>query len=127
MDKNTRQAVDNLNSTDDAIRMDAFQKVLDQTEQPVDWAYEVGDGMLEKLNHPNSFQRSIGIKVLCSLAKSDPENRMADSLDILLSHTKDEKFITSRQCMQSIWQAASGHAGNRKKIISHLTSRYREC
>jgi len=128
MDSKIRQAVNNLDSKDDKIRMDALKNMLVLTEKPVDWAYEVWDKMLEKLDHPNSYQRTIGIKMLCSLANSDPENRMAESLDTILAHTKDEKFITSRQCLQSIWQAAGGGSTvNREKIIAHLASRYREC
>jgi hypothetical protein len=116
-----------LSSTDDKLRMSAFQAVLDLTSNKVDWVYDVWDEMIDKLSHENSFQRSIGIIILCSLAKSDHENRMAGILDSLLSHTKDEKFITSRQCLQNIWKVAAANEQNREKVIGHLEKRYLEC
>ncbi len=65
--------------------------------------------------------------LLCNLAKSDVENRLADSLDRLLVHTKDEKFITSRQCVQNIWKAAAASKSNREKVLKHLEKRFIEC
>jgi hypothetical protein len=97
------------------------------TETPVDWVYEVWDLLLEKLENENSYQRSIGIILLCNLAKSDRENRLKYSLDRLLAHTKDEKFITSRQCIQNIWKAAATTRSNREKVLKHLEKRFMEC
>jgi hypothetical protein len=127
MNKNTQKHIEELSSTDDKIRMDALQAMLKLTESKVDWVYEVWDLLLEKLDHENSYQRSIGIMVLCNLAKSDVENRIADSLDRLLVHTKDEKFITSRQCIQNIWKVAAANKSNREKILKHLEKRFVEC
>ncbi len=75
----------------------------------------------------NSYQRSIGILLLCNLAKSDIEDRLKVSLDRLLAHTKDEKFITSRQCIQNIWKAAATTGTNREKVLKHLEKRFVEC
>lgn len=127
MDEHIKELNKDLGSTDDKIRMGALQSLLKMTESPVDWVYDVWDGLFEKLNHENSFQRSIGIMVLCNLAKSDTEDRLADSLDLLLAHTKDEKFITSRQCLQCIWKAAATTKTSREKVLAHLEKRYREC
>jgi hypothetical protein len=127
MDTNIQKHVENLGSTDDKIRMDALQGLLKVTESKVDWVYEVWDLMLEKLDHENSYQRSIGIILLCNLAKSDVKNRFADSLDRLLVHTKDEKFITSRQCIQNIWKVAAANKSNPEKILKHLEKRFVEC
>ena len=65
--------------------------------------------------------------VLCNLAKSDCENRLNVSLQLLLAHTKDEKFITSRQCIQSIWKVAVMNKQNREIVLDHLEKRFREC
>jgi hypothetical protein len=127
MNKNIQKHITDLGSTDDKIRMDALQSTLKLTESKVDWVYEVWDLLLEKLDHENSYQRSIGIMVLCNLAKSDIENRLADSLDRLLVHTRDEKFITSRQCIQSIWKVAAANKSNREKVLKHLEKRFVEC
>jgi HEAT repeat protein len=119
--------IENLGSTDDRTRLSALQTILKLTESQVDWVYDVWDGLFEKLNHENSFQRSIAIMVLCNLAKSDTEDRLADSLDLLLAHTKDDKFITSRQCIQSIWKVATTSKRRREKVLAHLEKRFREC
>lgn len=65
--------------------------------------------------------------MLCNLAKSDVENRLASSLDRLLVHTKDDKFITSRQCLQNIWKIAATNKTNREKVLKHLEKRFVDC
>ncbi len=127
MNKTIKKQIDNLASTDDKIRLDALQATLKLTESKVDWVYEVWDLLLEKLDHENSYQRSIGIMLLCNLAKSDVENRLADSLDRLLVHTKDDKFITSRQCIQNVWKVAAANKSNREKVLKHLEKRFVDC
>jgi hypothetical protein len=127
MDEQVRELFSNLESPDDRIRMDALQAILALTEDQVDWVYEVWDGLLDKLSHPNSYQRTIAIRVLCNLAKSDTQDRMSVALPQLLAHTKDEKFITSRQCLQNIWKVALTTQSNRQQVLDHLEPRYQEC
>lgn len=126
MNRNIKDHIDDLESTDDKTRLHALESLLKITESKVDWAYEVWDHLLEKLNHENSYQRSIAIMLLCNLAKSDHENRLEHSLGRLLVHTKDEKFITSRQCIQNIWKTATNKS-NGEKILKHLEKRFVEC
>lgn len=126
MDKKTKSLVEDLASTNDEIRMNALQSLLKLTDSKVDWVYEVWDLLLGKLDNENSYQRSIGVMLLCNLAKSDSENRLAASLDRLLACTKDEKFITSRQTLQAIWKATTTKP-NRDKVIKHLEKRFVEC
>ncbi|HSL42536.1 MAG TPA: hypothetical protein VK897_03830 [Anaerolineales bacterium] len=127
MNKNIKKHVEDLGSTDDKIRLNALQALLTMTKTRVDWVYEVWDHLLEKLEDENSYQRSIGIIMLCNLAKSDTEVRLKSALDRLLVHTRDEKFITSRQCLQNIWKAAATNKANREKILKHLEQRFVEC
>ncbi len=127
METAVREHIANLDSSDDRIRLSALQAILALTEHEVDWAYEVWDKLIEKLNHENSYQRSIGIMLLCNLAKSDPQNRIDASLEHLLAHTKDEKFITSRQCIQNIWKVAATSPSRRAQVLEHLEQRFRDC
>ena len=127
MNKNLKKRIDDLGSSDDKIRLDALQTLLKMTETEVDWVYDVWDHLLEKLDHENSYQRSIGILLLCNLSKSDTEDRLKSALDRLLIHTRDEKFITSRQCIQNIWKAAATNKANREKVLKHLEKRFVEC
>jgi hypothetical protein len=127
MNREVRKYIDELSSTDDKVRLNALQTLLKLTEVPVDWVYEVWDLLLEKLGNENSYQRSIGILLLCNLAKSDSEDRLKRSLDTLLAHTMDEKFITSRQCIQNIWKVAAANKSNRVKVLKRLKTRFLEC
>jgi len=127
MDSAIRQKFIELSSKDDKLRMDALQAILRITDEKVDWASEVWDELLQKLDDKNSYQRSIAIMVLCNLAKSDDENRMSEAIDRLLSHTRDEKFITSRQCLQYIWKIAVVNLTLKEKVVTHLEAQYKTC
>jgi hypothetical protein len=65
--------------------------------------------------------------VLCNLVKSDSENRIKDSIQLILTHTKDEKFITSRLCLQNSWKLALTNQPNRVIVIDHFEKRFIEC
>ena len=127
MDKDVKRYMKDLVSSDDKVRMNALDAILKLTDKKVDWVYYVWDDLFEMLDHENSFHRSIAIKVVCNLAKSDSEDRLSKSLDLLLAHTKDEKFITSRQCIQSVWKVAVASKKSRKKVLGHLEKRFRKC
>jgi hypothetical protein len=127
MNKSIEKHMANLASLDDKVRLDALQTMLKMTESKVDWIYDIWDRLVEKLDDENSYQRSIGIMLLCNLAKSDTEDRLKTILDRLLVHTKDAKFITSRQCIQNIWKAAATTKSNREKVVRHLERRFVEC
>jgi HEAT repeat protein len=127
MDKLVKESFENLGSSDDKIRLNALKTILGITEKKVDWIYEVWDGLVDKLDDENSYQRSIAIMVLCNLAKSDSENRLAVSLQRLLGHTSDEKFITSRQCLQNIWKLAATSSRTREIVLDHLEKQFEGC
>jgi hypothetical protein len=127
MNQNIKKHMEELKSTDDQIRLHALQTLLKITESKVDWIYEVWDLLLEKLEDENSYQRSIGIMLLCNLAKSDAEDCLKPALDRLLDHTKDQKFISSRQCIQNIWKVAATTRPDREKVLKHLEKRFIEC
>src|SRR5687768_3743208 len=94
MDKITRTNVDNLWSKDRELQNKAFFYILEATDKPVDWAYEVWDEMVENLSHKDNHNRAISAQILCNLAKSDPKNRMQKDFEKLLVVTKDERFVT---------------------------------
>lgn len=127
MNQRIKKYIEDLGSPDDKIRLNALQTLLKMTEAKVDWVYEVWDHLFGKLEHENSYQRSIGILMLCNLAKSDTDDRLGPDLNRLLIHTRDEKFITSRQCIQNIWKVATTNRTNREKVLKHLEKRFVEC
>jgi hypothetical protein len=97
------------------------------TDQPVDWAYEVWDELLADLRHANGHQRAIAAQLLSNLAKSDPENRMLKDFDALLAVTRDEKFVTARHCLQSLWKVGAAGKQQQKLVVDRLASRYSDC
>lgn len=127
MDRNLMETYENLASKDDSVRMKALKTFLEATRKKVDWVDEVWDELIDRLEAENSYQRSIAIKVLCSLAKSVSEERLEAVLDSLLAHTGDEKFVTSRQCLQSIWKVAATSEQIREKVLRHLEGRFADC
>ncbi|HEY4788957.1 MAG TPA: hypothetical protein VIH57_23065 [Bacteroidales bacterium] len=114
----------NLVSQDDKIRYPSFKTVLEITEERVDWIYDKWDVLVNKLSSDNSFQRSIGMMLIANLCKSDSEGRICEIIDRLLALTEDEKFITSRLCLQNIWKTAVQHSDLTKKVSKFLESTY---
>jgi hypothetical protein len=127
MNKNTRTNLENLWSEDRELQNKAFLYVLEATDKPVDWAYDVWDEMVENLSHKDNHNRAIAAQILCNLARSDPQNRMLKDFDALLAVTKDERFVTARHCMQSLWKVGAAGKKQQKKLVEGLAGRFKEC
>jgi hypothetical protein len=123
----TRTALDNLTSEDRQLQNKAYLYLLEETTRPVAWAYDVWDEMIKNLKHKDNHVRAIAAQVLCNLAKSDPNKRMLNDCDALLSVTRDERFVTARHCMQSLWKIGVVGEEQRKKLTEGLTRRFNEC
>ena len=116
-----------LRSQDKEAQNRAFQQLLPLTDKPVEWAYDVWDELVRNLGDKDNRRRAISVQVLCNLAKSDPEERMLKDLPTLLAVTKDEKFVTARHCMQSLWKVGIAGEAQRAKLLVGLTARFKEC
>jgi hypothetical protein len=127
MDEIIKEHMNAIHSNDRVLQGKAFCSVLEATNGPVDWAYEVWDDMVKTLSHRDNRQRAIAAQILCNLAKSDPENRMLKDVDTLLAVTKDERFVTARHCMQSIWKVGAVGKKQQKKLVDGLVGRFKEC
>jgi hypothetical protein len=127
LDTNTRTHLDNLRAQDGTVRFEAYTYVLKATDEPVDWAYEVWDELVETLHHKDNHQRAIAAQVLCNLAKSDPENRMLKDFDTLMAVTRDAKFVTARHCLQSIWKVAAAGKRQQTIVLERLAGRFGDC
>ena len=127
MDRTTQSHLVNLWSTDRQLQNEAFTFILKQTDQPVDWAYEVWDELLANLTHKDNHNRAIAAQVLSNLAKSDPKNRILKDFEKLLAVTKDERFVTARHCMQSLWKVGMAGKKQQKVYVEGLEYRFREC
>lgn len=127
MDLKTREHLINLRSEERELQNQAFFYLLEATEKPVDWAYEVWDQLVEGLSHKDNHVRAISAQILCSLAKSDPENRMRKDFSRLMEVTKDDRFVTARHCLQSIWRVGASSEKMRKTVVAALADRFKNC
>jgi len=127
MDEITRNKLENLRSEDKEIQNKAFSDILEVTDKPVDWVYEVWDEMVSTLGHKDNHLRAISAQVLCNLAKSDPENRMLKDFDALLAVTKDDRFVTARHCLLAIWKVGAAGKEQQKILVGGLEARFKEC
>ena len=127
MDNITRANLDNLWSEDRDLQNKAFFFITEATDEPVDWAYEVWDEMVENLSHKDNHNRAIAAQILSNLAKSDPKNRMLKDFEALIAVTKDEKFVTARHCLQSLWKVGAAGKKQQKILVEGLERRFKEC
>jgi hypothetical protein len=127
LDNTTKTHFDNLFSQDRELQNQAFTYILAATERPVDWAYEAWDKLVAGLRHEDNHVRAIASQVLSNLAKSDPEGRMLKDFPSLLNVTRDERFVTARHCLQSLWKVGVVGKKQQQVLLDGLELRFKEC
>jgi len=127
MDKTIRTQIENIRSENGDVQNKAFTYIINLTDKPVDWAYNVWDEMIDGLTHKDNHVRAISAQVLSNLAKSDPKNRMHKDFDKLLAVTKDERFVTARHCLQSLWKVGVVGKKQQNVYMDGLEQRFKEC
>lgn len=115
-----------LDSKDNRIRYEAFRILLETTENKVIWVYDKWYDLEKKLYSDNSYQRSIGLMLLANLCRSDTESRFDKIIDRYIEMFEDEKFITSRQCIQNAWKIAAAKDSYRGIVAKALMNTYYE-
>ena len=96
-----RLLVEMLNEKDEAIRYQAFL-LLQANSRSFPFVYEYWNNLEEKLENPNSYQRSVGVKLLAENVKWDKNNRFSKTIKKYLNCCNDGKFITARQTIQAL-------------------------
>ena len=127
MNQEISTSVAQLKSNDPSQQDAAFQTLMGAIQAPVSWAYEIWDDLVSLLKMGDNRQRAIAAQVLCNLAKSDPRERMSKDLAVLIATTKDERFVTARHCMQSLWKVGVVGEKQRKALVTGLKKRFKEC
>ncbi len=115
---------DDLWSSDRKAQNAAYSTAMEVTREPVGWAHTVWDDVVENLNSPDNHNRAIAAQVLCNLAASDSTGRVLDNLDNLIEVTRDERFVTARHCLQSLWNIGLAGPKTRDAIVDALQRRY---
>ena len=124
MEETIRKLFEEIFSLDRQVQNDAYFGLLDASKEPVDWAYQIWDGLVQALRHPDNHVRAIAAQVLCSLAKSDPEQRMLRDFSALLNVTRDERFVTAHHTMQALWQVGAAGPAQKEILVSGLEGRF---
>jgi hypothetical protein len=127
MDKIIRTHLDNIRSEDGQVQFKAYDYLMKETEQPVDWAYEAWGEIVEGLTHKDNHVRAITSQILTHLAKSDPKGKIFKDFDKLLNVTKDERFVTARHCMQALWNVGVVSKKHQKMYVEGMSGRFTEC
>ena len=122
-----KKLLEDLRSSDPDRQNNAYQSLLKATDRPVDWAYEVWEDLLRTLVDGDNRQRSIAAQVLSNLAKSDPNKRMLKDMAGLINVTKDERFVTARHCLQSLWKVGVAGEPQREALLKGLEARFKDC
>ncbi|WP_214402756.1 hypothetical protein [Pseudonocardia lacus] len=122
-----RALVDAVRSSDRDERNEAYRAVIEATDTPVEWAYDVWDDVVADLGHADNHVRSIAAQLLCNLAKSDPEQRILTALPALLDLTRDPRFVTARHCLQALWKVGAAGAPQRAAYRDGLVARFADC
>jgi hypothetical protein len=117
----------NLWGADRQLQNEAFHHVMKVTGEPVDWAYEVWDDALANLTHQDNHNRAIAAQLLCNLAKSDPKKRLLKDFNALFAVTGDERFVTARHCLQSLWKAGAAGKKQQAVLVAALERWFNEC
>ena len=124
MDVDIRARLEIMRGAEGDARYAIYNELMQATESPVDWAYEVWDVLLADLSHPDAHVRSTSAQMLCNLAKSDPKKRMLQDFDAVLAVTRDEKFVTARHTLQSVWKVGLVGPKHRQLVLDRLIGRF---
>lgn len=127
MDKTPQEHLDDLDSGEKARQDSAYAGLMAATETPVEWAYAVWDALVADLRDKDNRVRAIASQVFANLAKSDPEGRMLSDFPALLNVTRDERTVTARHALQSLWKVGVVGEAQRQMLLKGLTQRFNEC
>lgn len=128
MNSAIRDHLDNIRSEDRQAQGRAYLALQQEAREPVAWAYEAWDELIAALSHRDNRLRSIAAQLLCLLAaKSDPEERILRDFDRLIAVTRDERFVTARHALQSLWLIGAAGPKPRQRLLDSLAARYAEC
>ena len=121
------EGFDDLWGTDRGRQNVAFESTMDAVGGPVPWAHEVWDDVVVNLTHRDNHNRAIAAQVLCGLAAHDTTDRILGDLPALVEVTRDERFVTARHALKSLWRVGLAGEAQRRAVVAALDARYREC
>ncbi|KOS66939.1 hypothetical protein AEA09_15680 [Lysinibacillus contaminans] len=128
MEKEILQLFSKLTEHDRDIQFESFEELMKIVKEPVDWTYSVWEQLIKALTYKNAHSRAQSAQFLCALAaKSDPEERVLEDFMKIWAVTYDEKTVTARHSLQSIWRIGLAGQVQRDLVVSHLAKRFHTC
>lgn len=127
MDDRVEALFADRDSPDREAAYQALVTLFEMTEEPVDWAYDVWDKLLNDLTHREGQRRAFSAQMLTRLAISDPDRRMLEDFPQVEAVLKDEKPVTARHTLQSLWRVGLSGPEQRSMVVEALEKRFREC
>ncbi|MEV7621721.1 hypothetical protein [Actinoplanes sp. NPDC089786] len=118
--------LDGLWSSDRARQNTAYEQVMAATAEPVPWAGDVWDDVVAHLAGTDNHDRAIAAQLLGNLAAHDTGGRIERDLPALMAVTRDERFVTARHALKSVWRAGLSGDKARATVVGALAARYRE-
>lgn len=115
------QLISNLKGKDTKLGCSAMNLLLQESENSAD-VYQFFDELYSLTKEKNSYMRTRGLLLICANAKYDKQNKINAVIDDLLTHTTDEKPITSRQFIAALPKLAEYKPELKEKIIKALES-----
>ncbi len=97
---------------------------MSATETPVGWAYSVWPEVVANLGHRDNHNRAIAAQLLANLARSDPEQRILADLEAIVAVTHDERFVTARHALQSMWKIGLAGEPQRARFLEVMERRF---
>ncbi|WP_164216541.1 hypothetical protein [Virgibacillus sp. YIM 98842] len=125
MDGQVKQYFSDLEAEEKDVQYEAYKNIIAETEKEVDWAYEVWNQLLEGLKDGDNHKRSRAAQFLAHLAISDPEKRILSDFPALWKVTYDEKFVTARHALNSVWRIGLAGEEQLDIVLEHLDHRFK--
>jgi hypothetical protein len=111
--------VTTLSEKDDKLRYNAFL-LLQTNSKDSPNVYSHWDQLKDKLYDANSYQRSIGLMLIAENVRWDREGKFGVIVNKYMECCADEKFITSRQAIQSLANVVTATSVYDEKIKQAL-------
>jgi hypothetical protein len=121
-----QDALRRLSSGDRSVHGEDFVLLQQATAQPVQWADAAWQLVMPLLRHGDNRVRSIAGQFLNALAAAgaSPETVLG-GLDALVSVTHDDRFVTARHVLVSLWKVGLRDGEVRRRLLAKLTQRSR--
>lgn len=126
MDEQVRQLFADRDSPDRNRAYEALCRLFELAGEPVEWAYDVWDDLVDELTHRDGHKRAFAAQMLAHLAISDPDARMLEDLPKVAAVMEDEKTVTARHTLQSLWRIGLAGSKQRNLVVEALERRYQE-